>query len=95
MENSISLEGLKTHFTNKSAHILYLLRLGIGEDGAFKSMAEMAKDMGVTDGYIRQVKYRKIHIQPCEMYRAGYAERILQLWGVGIDSKRMPLQETT
>ena len=90
MEKSISLEELKTHVDNREAHILYLLRIN-----AFKSMAAMAADMGVTDGYIRQVKYRKIHIQPCEMYRAGYAERILQLWGVGIDSKRMPLQETT
>ena len=53
MENSISAEELKTHIDDKEAHVLYLLRVG-----AFKSMAAMARDMGVESGYIRQIKNR-------------------------------------
>ena len=40
---SISVEELKTHVNDQGAHIRYLLRLGVGKNGAFKSMAEMAR----------------------------------------------------
>ena len=55
---SISVKELKTHITDRAAHIRYLLRLGIGKNGAFKSMAEMANDLGVSNGYVRGIKYR-------------------------------------
>ena len=47
--------------TDKRAYVLYLLRLGIGKRKAFKSMAEMARDLGVPSGYIRQIKNRNIN----------------------------------
>ena len=90
MDNSISMEELKTHMVDREAHILYLLRIK-----AFKSMAAMAEDMGVTDGYIRQVKHRGIHKRPERMHRPGYVKRILQLWGIGIITEKMSLQTTT
>ena len=52
--NSISLAELKTHASDREAHVLYLLRVG-----AFKSIAAMARDMGVDSGYIRQIKNRE------------------------------------
>ena len=58
VEKSISLEEFKTHVNDREAHVLYLLRLGIGKKGIFKSMAAMARDMGVENGYIRQIKNR-------------------------------------
>ena len=83
VEKSISLEELKTHVNNRENHILYLLRIN-----AFKSMAAMAADMGVTDGYIRQVKHRATYKRPGKVYRSGYAQRVLQLWG----TKTMPME---
>ena len=62
MENSISLDELKTHRHDKEAHVLYLLRVG-----AFKSMAAMARDMGVENGYIRQIKNRAKNKRSKEM----------------------------
>ena len=76
VEKSISLEELKTHVNNREAHILYLLRIN-----AFKSMAAMAADMGVTDGYIRQVKYRAIYKQSYKVHRPNYVKGVLGLWG--------------
>ena len=73
---SISIEELKTHINDQGAHIRYLLRVG-----AFKSMAEMAKDLGVTDGYIRQIKHRKIYPRSHKVSRVGYVKGVLQLWG--------------
>ena len=67
MENSITLDELKTHRHDKEAYVLYLLRLGIGKNGAFKSMAAMARDMGVDSGYIRQIKNRAKNKRPEEM----------------------------
>ena len=84
MENSISLKELKTHFVDQGAHILYLLRLGIGKNGVFKSMSEMSKDIGVTDGYIRQIKHRAIHKRSYKVHRANYVEGILQMWTKGM-----------
>ena len=83
MENSISLEELKTHIDDREAHILYLLRVG-----AFKSMAAMARDMGVTDGWIRQIKHRRVYKQPSAMYCSNYVERMLQIWCPG----KMPME---
>jgi hypothetical protein len=80
MKNSISLDELKTHMHDKEAHIRYLLRIG-----AFKSMAAMARDLGVTDGYIRQIKHRKIHTRSYKVSRPNYVKGVLQLWGfVGV-----------
>ena len=82
---SISAEELKTHITDRAAHIRYLLRLGIGKNGAFKSMAEMARDLGVSDGFIRQIKHRKIHTRSYKVSRPNYVKGVLQLWGfVGV-----------
>ena len=78
---SISARELKSHMTDRAAHIRYLLRLGIGENGAFKSMAEMARDLGVSDGYIRQVKHRKVYTRSYKVSRIGYVKGVLQLWG--------------
>ena len=86
MKDSISIEELETHATDKAAFVRYLLRLGIGKNGAFKSMAEMARDLGVSDGYIRQVKYRKIHTGSYKVHRDSYVEGVLRLW-----PKRMPV----
>ena len=86
MDNSISIKELKTHITDREAHIRYLLRVG-----AFKSMAAMAEDMGVTDGYIRQIKHRSIHKRSRGMHRPGYVKRILQLWGIKIIAERMSI----
>ena len=77
---SISARELKTHMTNRDAHIRYLLRLGIGKNGAFKSMSAMAKDMGVTSGYIRQIKHRSIHKRGEQVHRPNYVKGVLQLW---------------
>ena len=62
MPTSISLDELKTHRHDKEAHVLYLLRVG-----AFKSMAAMARDMGVENGYIRQIKNRTKNKRSKEM----------------------------
>jgi len=93
MENSISAAELKTHINDRAAHIRYLLRLGIGKDeegkdGAFKSMAEMAKDLGVTDGYIRQIKHRGIHKRSTPMLGSDYTRGVLRLW----NAKGMPVE---
>jgi len=78
MENSIGLEELKTHRHDKEAHVLYLLRVG-----AFKSMAAMAKDMGVGDEYIRQIKFRALLKRPDPVQSVGYAKRVQSLWSPG------------
>lgn len=56
MDNCISVKELNSFKTDKGAYIRFLLKIE-----AFETMAEMAEDMGVTDGYIRQVKHRAIH----------------------------------
>ena len=84
---SISARELKSHMTDRAAHIRYLLRLGIGENGAFKSMAEMARDLGVSDGFIRQIKHRKIHTRSYKVSRPNYVKGVLRLWGfIGLSS---------
>ena len=59
--DSISAKELRSFMTDKKAYVLYLLRLGTGKRKAFKSMAEMARDLGVPSGYIRQIKNRNIN----------------------------------
>ena len=78
--DSISAKELRSFMTDKSSYILYLLRLGIGEEGAFKSMVEMAEDLGVSSGYIRQVKHRMIHKRTKLVHQPDYVKGVLQLW---------------
>ena len=73
--HSISLEELKTHRDDKEAHVLYMLRVG-----AFKSMAALARDLGVKNDYIRQVKFRKIINRPNSAKSVGYAKAVQRLW---------------
>ena len=77
---SISISELKSCMTDKAAYIRYLLRLGIGKNGAFESMSAMSKDIGVASGYIRQVKHRTIHKRGQQVHRPNYVKGVLQLW---------------
>ena len=81
--NSISIDELATHRDDKEAHVLYMLRVG-----AFKTMAAMAKDMGVGDEYIRQVKFRAVLKRPNSVQSIGYAERVQSVWCPG----RVPVE---
>ena len=76
--NYISTKEIDDFKTDKGAYIRFLLRVG-----AFETMAEMAEDMGVTDGYIRQVKHRAIHGRSNSVSRTDYARRVLRLWNAG------------
>ena len=50
---SVTISELNEFKDNLSAYIRYLLRVG-----AFKTMADMARDLGVSDSYIRVIKHR-------------------------------------
>ena len=52
-EASTTIEELKSYENDFEAYVLYLLRIK-----AFKTMADMARDMGVKAGTIRQIKRR-------------------------------------
>ena len=73
--NYISTKEIDDFKTDKGAYIRFLLRVG-----AFETMAEMAEDMGVTDGYIRQVKHRMIHKRIKLVHQSDYVKGVLQLW---------------
>ena len=78
MDNRISTKEINNFKTDKGAYIRFLLRME-----AFDSMAEMARDMGVTNGYIRQVKHRAIHGRSNPVPRTDYTRRVLRIWNAG------------
>ena len=78
MKASADLDDLKTYTTDKNAYILYLLRVG-----AFKTMSELAEDMGVSNGWIRQIKHRAIYKRSNTMLRSDYTRGVLRLWNTG------------
>ena len=53
VENFVTVDQLTAFKNDLSGYVEYLLRVK-----AFKSMAAMAKDLGVASGYIRQIKRR-------------------------------------
>ena len=59
---SVTISELNEFKDNLSAYIRYLLRVG-----AFKTMADMARDLGVPDGNIRQLKRGRIAKEAREM----------------------------
>ena len=50
---SVTVDELKNLQKSIPAYIEYLLRLDV-----YDTMSEMARDLGVTDGYVRKVKHR-------------------------------------
>lgn len=54
--NAITADELRTFRYDTSAYIRYLLRIG-----TYNKMADMARDLGVKNGRIRQIKYREVN----------------------------------
>ena len=49
---------------NRLKHIRYLLRLNKGKNKPFKTIADMARDLGVKAAWIRSIKHRGIDASP-------------------------------
>ena len=52
-KKSVTVGEIKALAKSIPAYIRYLLRLDV-----YESMAEMANDLGVSNGYVRGIKYR-------------------------------------
>ena len=52
----VTVDELKKLQKSIPAYVKYLLRLDV-----YDTMSEMARDLGVSDGYVRKIRYRETH----------------------------------